>query len=80
MRKLDRAFKWLLPALVLTEIVLVRVELLDVGSAIGIVVAIEGLLLLVAGRQIVVAVRRYRRHRAAGLDVWAALGKYFTKI
>src|SRR3712207_7398712 len=35
--------------------------------------SLEALALAVAGRQVVLAVRRYRRDRAAGLDLWAAL-------
>ncbi|TAK36545.1 MAG: hypothetical protein EPO21_02240 [Chloroflexota bacterium] len=70
---LERAIKWLLPAMVVAEVVLVRAGLLDPRSAVAVVVAIEFLLLLVAGRQIIAAVRRYRRGRSAGLDIWAAV-------
>lgn len=70
---MDRAIKWLMLALIIAEIILVRAGVLDLSTAIGVVVGIEGLLLLVAGRQIIVAVRRYRRDRAEGLDLRSAL-------
>ena len=70
---LERALKWLLPAVVVAEVILVRSGLLDVGSAVAVIVGIESLLLLVAGRQIVMALRRYRQGRGAGLDVWTAV-------
>lgn len=70
---METAIKWLMLALIIAEIVLVRAGLLDATTAVGVVVGIEILLLLVAGRQIIMAVRRYRRDRAAGLDLWMAL-------
>ena len=70
---MDRMFKWLLPALIVVEVILVRAGVLDLTAAVVVVVGIEVLLLLVAARQIAVAVRRYRRDRAGGLDLWEAL-------
>ena len=68
-----RVWKWLLLVLVITEAVLVGTGLLDIRAAIGVVVAIEVLLFIVAGRQVIVAMRQFRRQREAGLDVWTAL-------
>jgi hypothetical protein len=69
----DRFTRWLLPLLIVAEIGVVRSGLIDLGSAIGIAVAVEGLLLLVASRNIVIAARRYRQNRGVGLDGWSAL-------
>lgn len=66
-------WKWLLLALVIAEAVLVRAGILDIRAAIGVVGAIEVLLFIVAGRQVIVAIRQFRRQREAGLDAWAAL-------
>lgn len=77
---MERAIKWLMLALIIAEVVLVRAGVLDVSTAIGVVVGIELLLLIVAGRQIVVALRRYRRGRAAGLDLRAALEDGFAVL
>ena len=67
------ALKWLLPALILAEGVLVWSGLLDLGDAVLVVVGIEVLLLATAVGEVGLVVRRYRRGRAAGLDLWAAL-------
>ena len=79
-KPLERALKWLLPVLIVVEIVLVWTGWLDLGTAIGVTLAIEVLLVLVAGRQLFVVVRRYRRQRTAGLDVWAALEDGLTVL
>ena len=79
-QRLERVLKWLLPVLIVVEIVLVWTGWLDLGTAIGVTVAIEVLLVLVAGRQLFVTVRRYRRQRTAGLDVWAALEEGLTVL
>ncbi len=71
---MKRTFKWALLVLILAEVLLVRFNLLDIRTAIGIVVAVELLLFLVAFRQVFVAVRTYKRDRQAGLDGWKALG------
>ncbi|MFH1141621.1 MAG: hypothetical protein V1724_08200 [Chloroflexota bacterium] len=68
-----RIWKWLLLALIIAEAVLVGTGILDIKAAIGVVVAIELLLFIVAGRQGIVAVRQFRRQKEAGLDAWAAL-------
>lgn len=70
---MKRAVKWLLPALILAEVALVWSGLLDLGDAVLVVVGIEVLLLVTAIGEVVLVVRRYRRGRAAGLDLWAAL-------
>ena len=56
-KPLEHALKWLLPALIVVEIVLVWTGWLDLGTAIGVTVAVEVLLVVVAGRQFFVAVR-----------------------
>lgn len=70
---MKRFWKWLLLALIVAEIVLVRFGLLELRTAIGVVAGIEVLLLIVGFRQVMVAVRRYRRDRSAGFDGWTAL-------
>lgn len=72
--------KWLLLALVVAEVILVRAGILDTVSAIGIIVGIEFLLLIVAGRQVFFAFRRFHRDRTLGLDVWAALEDGFAEL
>ena len=76
----ERALKWLLPVLIVVEIVLVGTGRLDLGAAIGVAITVEVLLVVVAGRQLFVAVRRYRRQRTVGLDVWAALEDGLTVL
>jgi hypothetical protein len=66
-------FKWALLVLILAEIVLVRFDILDIRTAIGIIVSIELLLFLVAFRQVFWAVRTYKHDRRTGLDGWTAL-------
>ena len=70
---MKRALKWLLPALILAEVALVWSGLLDFADAVFVVVGIEVLLLATAAGEVVLVVRRYRRGRSAGLDLWAAL-------
>ena len=79
-KPLERVLKWLLPVLIVVEIILVWTGWLDLGTAIGVTLAIEVLLVVVAGRQLFVAVRRYRRQRTAGLDVWTALEDGLTVL
>lgn len=70
---MKRAPKWLLPALILVEAVLVWGGLLDPREAVAVAAALEVLLLAVAGGEVLLVVRGYRRGRAGGLDVWTAL-------
>ncbi|CAN5727107.1 hypothetical protein BH24ACT22_BH24ACT22_20290 [soil metagenome] len=70
---MKRLLKWLLPVLILAEVALVRLGFLDLRDAILIVVAVEVLLLVVGGTQMLSAVREYRRNPAAGFDGWRAL-------
>ena len=58
-----RALQWLLPALVVAQILLVWANLLSLHDAVLVVVGIEALLLLVGVRQLFAATRRYRRGR-----------------
>lgn len=72
--------KWLLPILVLAEIVLVRGGVLTVGQAVLAIVLIEGALALIAARQAVGAVRRFRAGRCDGLDPWTAAEDAFAVV
>lgn len=65
--------RWLLPALGLGQFLLLRVGAIDGRGALLAGALLEGAILLLAGRQLLVARRAYRRERAAGLDVWGAL-------
>jgi hypothetical protein len=65
--------KWALLVLILVEIVLVRFDVLDIRTAIWIIVSIELLLFLVAFRQVFLAVKTYQLDRRTGLDGWTAL-------
>jgi len=64
----ELAPKLLLPALILTEVLLVRADALSLRDAVLVVVGVEALLLAVGGRQVLLAARRYRKGRSAGLD------------
>jgi hypothetical protein len=59
--------------LVALRLALGRSVPLDARAATIALAGLEALVLAVAGRQVVLAVRGYRRDRTAGLDVWAAL-------
>ncbi len=63
----------LILGLVSLRLVLGRWSLFDARAATIVLIGLEALALAVAGRQVVLAVRGYRRDRTAGLDVWAAL-------
>ena len=65
---MEKALKWLLPSLLLVEVTLVWLDLLSIRDAVLVVVAVEVSLLIVGGRQLLAAVRRYRTGRTAGLD------------
>lgn len=71
--RVKRLWKWLLLVLIVAEVALVRLGLLELRTAIGVVLGVEALLLIVGIRQVVVAVRRYRGDRRVGLDPWAAM-------
>jgi hypothetical protein len=70
---MERVLKWVLPLLLLGNLILVGSGVLEAQTALLVGAVAEGALLLVAGRQIWVAVRRYRQDRAAGLDLETAL-------
>jgi hypothetical protein len=70
---MERLLKWALPGLLLGNLALVGSGVLEAQTALLAGIIAEGLLLVVGGRQIWVAVRRYRQDRAAGLDLEAAL-------
>ena len=63
----------LIVVLVSLRLALGRAGLFDARVATIVLIGLEALVLAVAGRQVVLAVRGYRRDRTAGLDVWAAL-------
>jgi membrane protein YdbS with pleckstrin-like domain len=70
---MERVLKWSLPALILVNVALVWSGILEAGTAIMVGAALELLVALIAMRQVVVAIRRYRRDRAAGLDIETAV-------
>ena len=70
---MKRLPKWLLPVLVVAEVALVRLEILDFGDAVLILVAAEALILVVGGSLTLSAIREYRRNRASGSEGWRAL-------
>ena len=63
---MERLIRWVFLGLIVAEIVL------DLSTAIGLILGIEAALFLVAFRQVFVVTRRYRRERRAGLDGWTA--------
>ena len=67
-----RALKWLLPAVILVEAVLVWSGEFRLGDAVLVVAGIEVLLLLVGMGQVLLVFRRYRGGRRAGLGPWEA--------
>lgn len=69
---LERASKWLIPVLIVAEALLVWLRVIDLSTAIIVVVAIEALLLLASLRLLIVTVRRYRQDRLGGSDFWTA--------
>ena len=75
---MERVLKWALPVLLLGNLILVGSGMLAAQTVLLVGAVAEGLLLLVGGRQIWLAVRRYRRDRAAGLDLEAALEEGLT--
>lgn len=77
---MTRRWRWLLPALAVAELVLVRARILDARAVVRASLILEPLLLLVAGWQVARVARRYRRNRAAGFDPWAALEDGLTLL
>jgi len=72
-RAVERALKLLLPVLILSAVALVWADVLSLRDAVLVVIAVEVLLVVVGGRQVFLAARRFRRGCRAGLDGWAAL-------
>jgi hypothetical protein len=70
---MKRALKWLLPALVAVEVVLVWSGLLELREAVIVIAAVEVLLVIVGMGEVLLVARGYRRGRAEGLDAWRAL-------
>ncbi len=70
---MKRALRWLLPAVLLVEAVLIWSGELALGDAILVVAGIEVLLLLLGAGGAFLVVRRYRDGRRNGLGLWEAL-------
>lgn len=68
-----RALKWIVPLIILVEVVLVWSGVMDLRDAVLVVAGLEALLFLVGLGGIVLVIRRYREERKAGLDPWRAL-------
>ncbi|MGH3145756.1 MAG: hypothetical protein ACRDTR_08135 [Rubrobacter sp.] len=67
---MERVLKWVLPVLALAGMAFVWLDVLSLRGTLLVVVSVEALLLVVAGRQLFVAFRRYRAGRTSGLDPW----------
>lgn len=70
---MERLLKWLLPLLVMLQVILVVGGVVPAGTALLVGGIIELLLLLVVARQLIVAVRRYRGDRTGGINVERAI-------
>ena len=70
---MERLFKWLLPFLVVLQVLLVLGGLMPAETALLVSGIVELLLLAVVARQLIVAVRRYRLDRTKGLSVENAI-------
>lgn len=70
---MDRFFKVALPLVLLVDIALAVSGVLDPGLALIVGLSLEAVALAFGARQVVAMVLHYRRGRAAGLDVEAAL-------
>jgi hypothetical protein len=70
---MKRLLKWLLPLLVLIEFILIRLGVVDFGSAVAIGLLFELLIVAVLGRQLISAARAFDRNRREGRDEWMAL-------
>lgn len=68
-----RALKWIVPLIVLVEVVLVWSGAMDLRDAVLVVAGLEALLFLIGLGGLVLVVKRYRRERKAGFDPWKAL-------
>ena len=70
---MKRLSRWFLPLLGIGQLLLARAGMLNGRRALLVGAVLEVLLLVVGVRQVLIARHAYRRERAAGLDVWAAL-------
>ena len=68
-----RALRWILPLVVLIDVVLVWSGALDLRDAVLVGAGLEALLFLIGLGGLVFVVRRYRKEQKAGLDPWKAL-------
>ena len=70
---MKRLIKYLLPALVAVEVILVWSGMLNLKEAVVIVAGVEVLIFVTGIGEIILMVRRYRKDRTSGLDFWTAL-------
>ncbi len=72
---LRRCLRVAFPVLLAADILLVRFGIVSLAT----VALLEGVLLLVAGVQLVRVALRYRRERANGRDIWTALERQLCR-
>src|SRR5688500_3089953 len=70
---MERLFKWLLPILIILQVILLVGGFVPASTALLVGGIVELLLLAVVARQLIVAVRRYRHDRREGLNVEKAI-------
>ncbi|MGA7732467.1 MAG: hypothetical protein WCD37_14505, partial [Chloroflexia bacterium] len=70
---MKRLLKWALPVLVIANVALLASGVLDARAALAVGFALEAAIAVIVVYNLMVGVRRYRRDRAAGLDVERAL-------
>lgn len=70
---MKRALKWIVPLVVVVEVILVWSGVADPGDAVLVVAGLEAVIFLVGLGGLVLVVGRYRKQRHAGLDPWRAL-------
>lgn len=76
----SRVVPWLIPVVVVAEVVLVVCGRLGVGTAAGAAVVIELLLVAAVLGHTAQALRRFRAGRAAGLDRWSAAENALARL
>jgi hypothetical protein len=70
---INHILKWLLPVLIIIEIFLVFSGIIDIKTAVGIIIGVELSLAFVGTTQIVRVFRRYKQNRENGINIWTAL-------
>lgn len=76
----SRALKLVLPLVVILEVFLVWSGVMDLGSAVLVVLGVEALALALATGGLLLATRRYRRERGLGIDRWKALEDALSQV